>query len=114
MVSDPRAKSRRSAFFGNQIAPRGFYGLDDVPGSDCVTLYIAVVLAIWMQTDKTAPSQAWALVQQGQSEYLSGHFAAAEHLFMDALGKLPLSDERLHAKVLADLGNVYSEQEEFL
>jgi tetratricopeptide (TPR) repeat protein len=102
------------AFFSNQIAPGRFYELTDVPESDYVAPYIAIVLAMWMQTDKTGPSQASTLVQQGHSEYRNGHFAAAERLFVDALGQLSQSDKRVRAKVLGDLGNVYSEQEEFL
>src|SRR5262249_49114327 len=53
------------------------------------------------------------LLEQGHSEYVSGHLAAAERLFVDALGQLPQSDASVRAKVLGDLGNVYSEQEEF-
>jgi tetratricopeptide (TPR) repeat protein len=75
--------------------------------------YIIIALALGIQTDRTVPAQWFVLLQQGQSEYISGHFAAAEGLFTDALGQLPQSDVRLRAKVLADLGNVYIEQEEF-
>jgi tetratricopeptide (TPR) repeat protein len=78
-----------------------------------MTSYIIIALVLGIQTDRTAPAQWFALLQQGQSEYISGHFAAAEGLFADALSQLPQSDVTLRAKVLADLGNVYTEQEQF-
>jgi tetratricopeptide (TPR) repeat protein len=101
-----------TAFWGNQIALGEFYQVTHVGGSDYMTPYIAIVLAIWIQTDRTAPSAS--TLQQAHAEYLSGHLAAAERLFVDALGQLPQTDERVRAKVLGDLGNVYTDQEEFL
>jgi tetratricopeptide (TPR) repeat protein len=71
------------------------------------------MLALGIQTDRTAPAQWFVLLQQAQSEYMSGHFAVAEGLFVDALGQLPQSDVRQRAKTLGDLGNVYTEQEAF-
>lgn len=79
-----------------------------------MTPYIAIMLAIWIQIDNTASSQASTLLQQAHYEFLNGHFAAAERLFVDALDQVPETDQRVRAKVLGDLGNVYSEQEEFL
>lgn len=55
-----------------------------------------------------------SLLKQGNAQYRSGHFAEAERSLMDALGRIAETDEPLRAKVLADLGDVYSEQEEFL
>jgi tetratricopeptide (TPR) repeat protein len=68
-------------------------------------LYVAIVLALW--------TQAPALLQQGRAEYLAGHFAAAEHLLVDALSQISQNDNRLRAKALGNLGDVYSEQEEY-
>ena len=78
-----------------------------------MTSYIIIMLALGIQTDRTAPAQWFVLLQQAQSEYIGGHFAVAEGLFVDALGQIPQSDVRQRAKVLGDLGNVYTEQEAF-
>jgi tetratricopeptide (TPR) repeat protein len=67
---------------------------------------LAIVLAFWMQ--------ASTLLQQGRTEYLNGHFAAAERLLVDALGQLAQGDNGLRAKALGNLGDVYSEQEEYM
>ena len=73
--------------------------------------YIAIVFAIWLQTDTTV--QGRTSLQRGYSEYASGHFGAAERLLAEALGQIPQDNAALRAKVLGDLGNVYTEQEEF-
>src|SRR5215468_8767185 len=75
--------------------------------------YIAIVLAIWLQTDTTAPPRGQTSLQKGYSEYFSGHLAAAERLLVDALGQFPQDNAGLRAKVLGDLGNIYAEEEEF-
>jgi tetratricopeptide (TPR) repeat protein len=67
---------------------------------------VAIVLALWVQ--------ASALLQQGRAEYLNGHFAAAERLLVDALGQLTQGDNVLRAKALGNLGDVYSDQEEYV
>jgi tetratricopeptide (TPR) repeat protein len=67
--------------------------------------YVAIVLALWTQTP--------TLLQEGRAEYLAGHFAAAEQLLVDALSQLSQNDNILRAKALGNLGDVYSEQEEY-
>jgi tetratricopeptide (TPR) repeat protein len=68
--------------------------------------YVAIVLALWTQVP--------TLLQEGRAEYLNGHFATAERLLVDALAQLSQNDNSLRAKALGNLGDVYSEQEEYL
>ena len=68
--------------------------------------YIAIMLGFSVQTS--------TLLQQGRSEYLSGHFAAAERLLVDGLAQLPQDDVSARAKALGNLGDIYSEQEEYV
>jgi tetratricopeptide (TPR) repeat protein len=78
-----------------------------------VTSYVAFVLAIWMQAESSLPS-VLSLLKQGHAEYRIGHYAEAERSLVDALDQIGETDKQLRAKVLGDLGDVYSEQEEFL
>jgi tetratricopeptide (TPR) repeat protein len=78
-----------------------------------VASYLAIVLAFWIQADSSLPS-VLSLLKQGHAQYRSGHYAEAERSLTDVLGRIGETDEQLRAKVLADLGDVYSEQEEFL
>ncbi len=75
--------------------------------------YLAIALAFWIQAESSLPS-VLSLLKQGNAQYRSGHYAEAERSLVDALGRIDETDESLRAKVLADLGDVYSEQEEFL
>jgi tetratricopeptide (TPR) repeat protein len=78
-----------------------------------VALYLAIVLAFWTQAESSLPS-VLSLMKQGQAEFRSGHYAEAERSLVDALGRIGETDEQSRAEVLGDLGDVYSEQEDFL
>jgi tetratricopeptide (TPR) repeat protein len=77
-----------------------------------VVTYLAIVLAFWMQAKSSLPS-ALSLLEQGHAEYRIGHYAEAERSLVDALSRIGETDQQLRAKVLGDLGDVYSEQEEY-
>jgi tetratricopeptide (TPR) repeat protein len=74
--------------------------------------YLAIVLVFWIQAENSLPSVP-NLMAQGHAEYLNGHYAEAERSLMDALSRIGESDVQLRTKVLRDLGDVYSEQEEY-
>jgi tetratricopeptide (TPR) repeat protein len=71
------------------------------------------VLAFWIQVESSLPS-VLSLLKEAHAQYRSGHYTEAERSLLNALGQIAETDEQLRAKVLADLGDVYSEQEEFL
>jgi tetratricopeptide (TPR) repeat protein len=54
-----------------------------------------------------------SVLHDANSEYASGHFAAAATMFSEALAHVPESNEPERAKILADLGAAYARQEEF-
>jgi tetratricopeptide (TPR) repeat protein len=78
-----------------------------------VASYLVIALAFWIQAENSLPS-VLSLLKQGHAQYQSGHYAEAERSLVDVLGQIGETDDQLRAKVLADLGDVYSEQEEFL
>src|SRR5262245_23820890 len=68
---------------------------------------VLLVLVLWGQTTDYP-----TLLRQGRTEYSNGQFAAAERLFTEALSQLPPGDQLERARTLADLGAVYSRQEQ--
>src|SRR5689334_16981854 len=104
MASVPHSVLKGSAsncrFVGNQIAPGRFLEPRTFFGSEYLMPYIAIVLAILLQTDRTAPAQGPTSLQKGYAEYSTGHFAAAEQLLLDALRQLPEGNAELRAEVL--------------
>jgi tetratricopeptide (TPR) repeat protein len=61
--------------------------------------------------DKTNVDYA-TLMNQGGAEYRSGHFAAAEKLYLAALRTLDAANERERAGTLTELGAVYVNEDE--
>jgi tetratricopeptide (TPR) repeat protein len=80
-----------------------------------MTFYGLGVFALLFQLniEGRPPADYQALWKQGQTEYLQGHFDAAQKLFSEALKRTPLGNESVRATIDADLGSTYAKQEEF-
>lgn len=52
-------------------------------------------------------------LREGRAEYAAGRFESADKLLAEALKRLPQGDEAERAKILANLGAVYSRLEQF-
>lgn len=78
-------------------------------------LSVLIAIVVWGQSNLNTTPQAdhVRLIRQGVIEYQSGHYAASQKLFLDALAQISESDELLRAATLAKLGDVYASEEEF-
>jgi len=79
-----------------------------------MTLYALALLVTIGQTNfRDAQSSYREPLREGRAEYAAGRFDRAEKLLSEALKLLPQGDEAERAKVLANLGSVYSRLEQF-
>lgn len=80
-----------------------------------MTVYGLGVFALLFQLniEGRPPANYQELWKQGQTEYLQGHFNAAQKLLSEALKRTPPGNESVRAAIDADLGSTYAKQEEF-
>jgi tetratricopeptide (TPR) repeat protein len=80
-----------------------------------MTLYALAALAILVQGNLESKQlkDFQSLLTEGRAEFVSGHFAAAEELYIQALAHLPPGHEPYRAEALADLGTTRAREEEF-
>jgi tetratricopeptide (TPR) repeat protein len=53
------------------------------------------------------------LLQQVRDAYRNGRFDIARKLLIEALERVPANDDALRAQVLADLGDVYTNEDDY-
>jgi tetratricopeptide (TPR) repeat protein len=78
-----------------------------------MTFYALALLVTLVQTDLRDAQPYQRLLREGRAEYAAGRFDSAEELLTKALQLLPQGDETERAKILGDLGSVYSRLEQF-
>src|SRR5262245_6280341 len=74
-----------------------------------ISIILCSSLTAWgtQSSDNKANVDYATLMKQGGAEYRSGHFAAAEKLYLAALRNLDRADERERAFTLTELGAIY-------